>query len=347
MAGRRLIPASRGRVTEREVWGLLAAGALLLAAVALLCVFIGPGELTPARVWSVLTGGGDETTAAILYRLRLPRLALAISVGAALGASGVVFQALLRNPLAEPYILGISNGCAVGAVFGYLLGAGTVPLILLAFAGGAMVVFTVLYISRGTFGTESSSMLLGGAMVAAICAAILFMQLHFLGPQVRNAIQWMLGDFSSASPTTGYGSLILFAILLVVSLFSGRVLNALALGDEEAASLGLNVASARRIFYLGTSFVIGLAVSFCGAIGFVGLVVPHILRRLFGPDHRALLPASVLGGGVFLVICDTIARSLLPAIDNSGSELPIGAVTALIGAPVYIYLLRRGSRGEQ
>jgi iron complex transport system permease protein len=323
---------------------MLLGGGALLFLTALLCVFIGPGDLTLPRVIEALGGRGDLITRTILFKLRLPRLALATSVGAALAASGVVFQALLRNPLAEPYILGVSNGCAVGAVLGYLVGAGPIGLLLLAFGGGAIVVFMVLFISRNTFGTESASMLLAGSMVGAISAAILFMLLHFLGLQVQSAIQWMLGDFSSASPATGYGSLLLFAVLLAVSLLAGGALNALSLGDEEALSLGVNVRMARRLFYLGTSFVIGLSVSFCGAIGFVGLVVPHILRRVIGPDHRALLPASVLGGGIFVLLCDTFARSFLASVDNVGGELPIGAVTALVGAPIYIVLLRRGMR---
>lgn len=342
MASPGLIPVRRTIVTRRQVRRLLIAGGILLALTALVCVFIGPGGLTPARVADLIGGGGDEITRTILFRLRLPRLALAASVGAGLAASGVIFQALLRNPLAEPYILGVSNGCAVGAILGYLVGVGPIGHILLAFGSGSAVVFTVLFISRNSFGTESASMLLAGTMIGAISAAILFILLHFLGPNVQSAIQWMLGDFSSASATTGYSSLILLAALLVASLFAGGLLNALSLGEEEATSLGVNVVTTRRLFYLGASFVVGLSVSFCGAIGFVGLVVPHILRRLVGPDHRALLPASVLGGGIFVLLCDTLARSFLSIVDNAGGELPIGAVTALVGAPVYIYLLRRG-----
>jgi iron complex transport system permease protein len=266
---------------------------------------------------------------------------LAVGVGAALATTGVLFQALLRNPLAEPYILGISNGSAIGAIVGYMLGLGAVGAPALSFISGAIVVLAVLRIGRGAFGLRSESMLLGGVMVGAITAALIFLLLHFVGPQLRSAIQWMLGDLSAATAGVGYASLGLFVIVVVVSLLSGDRLNALALGDDEAASLGVDVSRSRTIAYLLGSFLVGLSVAFCGAIGFIGLVVPHILRRIVGPDHRALLPASAFGGAIFLIICDTLARSLMTAVDATASELPVGAVTALVGAPIFIYLLRK------
>jgi len=336
------IPLHRLRLTRGRLAASLAVSLGLLIACMAIALCIGPELVSPARVLAALSGGDDGSPLfTILFRLRLPRLVLAASVGGALACTGVIFQALLRNPLAEPYILGVSNGCAVGTIAGIMLGVGPFLQPLMAFAGGGIVIIAVLTISRGEYGSRSESMLLGGVMIGAIGAALIFLLLHFLGPQVRSAIQWMLGDLSGAPASIGYGSSALFGLLLVTSLFTGDPLNALAMGDEEAAGLGVNVARAQMWAYIAASFVVSVSVAYCGAIGFIGLVVPHIIRRLIGPDHRALLPLSVVGGGIFLVICDTLARSLMPVLDRSASELPVGAVTALVGAPVFIYLLRR------
>lgn len=315
---------------------------LLVAAAAALS--IGPESTTPADILSTLLSADHGTgLGVIVFEIRLPRILLAMSAGAALACTGALFQALLRNPLAEPYILGVSNGGAIGAILGFILGVGAFLQPAFAFAGSAVVVGIVLGIARGSYGLRSESMLLGGAMVAAIGAALIFLLLHLVGPQLRSAIQWMLGDLGSARSGIGYASGVLFVSLFAASLGVGNVLNALALGDEEAASLGVNVPRARAVAYLAGSFVVGVTVSFCGAIGFVGLVVPHIVRRIVGADHRVMLPVTALAGALFLLVCDTLARSLMQAIDSTGSELPVGAVTALVGAPLFIYLLRRGA----
>ncbi len=330
------------RLTRKRLAVNTVALLLLLLIVAGVALCIGTSFVSPAAIArSISSADGGGVVRAIVFELRLPRVLLAISVGGALAASGVVFQSILRNPLAEPYILGISNGCAVGAIVGFLIGATGVLQPLLSFAGGLAFVLAVLAISRDSFGVRSDSMLLGGAMVGAIGAALIFLLLHFLGPQLRTAIQWMLGDLSSAGAGIGYGSSLFFLLLIGASFFFGDTLNALAMGDEEAESLGVDTRRARIIAYVAGSFIVGMAVSYCGAIGFVGLVVPHILRRIFGADHRSLLPLSVVGGGIFLLLCDTIARSLLPAVGSGASELPVGAITALVGAPLFIYLLRR------
>lgn len=337
------ISLRRRRLTRSRLMMTLAGSFALLIICMCIALCIGPELVSPMRVLAAITGDPDSSLSIILFRLRLPRLVLAAGAGGALACAGVIFQALLRNPLAEPYILGVSNGCSVGAILGIMLGVGPFLQPVMAFVGGGIVIIAVLTIGKGSYGARSESMLLGGVMVGAIGAALIFLMLHFLGPQLRSAIQWMLGDLSGASASVGYSAIGLFALLLAGSLFTGDHLNALAMGDEEAASLGVNVSRARIIAYVGGSFVVSVSVAFCGAIGFIGLVVPHIIRRLIGPDHRALLPLSVVGGAIFLVICDTLARSLMPVLDNSASELPVGAVTALVGAPVFIYLLRRRS----
>lgn len=329
-------------ITQRLAWGVLATLALLTVATAALCLMVGTELTSPMALWSALSDSVDPALRAILLDLRMPRIALAAGVGAALASCGVLFQAMLRNPLAEPYILGLSNGCAVGAILGYFLGVGQIGVTLMSFAGGTLVIVIVLAISRGSFGVRSEAMLLSGVMIDAVTAAMIFLLLYFLGDQVRSAVQWLLGDLSNTPGWISLASIALLVVLFIASLFSGRILNALALGDDEAASLGLNVARVRTILYLIASFIVGVTVSFCGTIGFIGLVVPHILRRVVGADHRLLLPASVLGGAIFLMLCDAISRSALPAIRSAGGELPVGAITALVGAPVFIYLLRKG-----
>lgn len=326
------------RTTRWRVARLLVAmgGILILLAGVALC--IGPGTFA---IGSVL---GEESTT-IIFSLRLPRIVLAVAVGGALSATGVLFQAMLRNPLAEPYMLGVSNGCAVGAMLGYAIGSSMITVPLLSFAGGALVVVAVLWISKGGgYGDRSEGLLLGGVMVAAIGAALIFLLLGFLGDSMRTAIQWMMGNLASASAQIGYGSGLLWVLVLGASLVGGNILNAISLGDDEAAALGVPVDRARTVLYLLGSLTVGLTVSFCGAIGFVGLVAPHIMRRIVGPDHRMLLPASVVGGGIFLLLCDTAARSLMGFAGNVGSELPVGAVTALVGAPIFITMLRNAHR---
>ena len=343
-------PLRSARLTRKSVTGplLLAGGGLLLLSV--LALLIGPELLGPGTLAGVFSGE-DGVARTILFDLRLPRILLALGVGAALAATGAIFQAVLKNPLAEPYILGVSNGCAVGAIIGLnlptfaaLLGigleSGQFGVTLLSFVGGVIVVMIVLWIGRRTAGGTSESMLLGGVMVAAIGAAIIFLLLAIL-PNVRGAIQWMLGDLGAATPGIGLASGLLFLLLLAFSFVSGPALNLLALGEEQARTLGLDVRRTTFLAYLVSSLIIGLAVSFCGAIGFVGLVVPHIIRRAIGPDHRLLMPLSVILGGAFLLLCDTIARSLLPLSGLGGGELPVGAVTALIGAPLFVRLLTR------
>ncbi len=332
--------------------GVLVASSLALVVASVVALIVGSKLFGLDDLVALIGGEASSLQQTIFYELRLPRVLLALGVGATLAATGAIFQALLKNPLAEPYILGVSNGCAVGAIIGLNLPfisttlassflAGQFGISLLSFIGGAIVVGLVLRIGRRTRGTESESMLLGGVMVAAIGAAIIFLMLAIL-PNVRGAIEWMLGDLGSATPTIGLIALGLFGLLLLASFLIGSPLNLVALGREQAASLGLNVDRTTIIAYLGSSLVVGLAVSFCGAIGFVGLVVPHIIRQLVGPDHRLLMPLVVVNGALFLLLCDTLARTALPILGLGTAELPVGAVTALVGAPLFVHLLTRG-----
>jgi len=342
VAGRSVAAARPPLTRARRRTVLFVLGGLLLLAL-FSALLVGTGTDGPIDVLRALFDTSrDASTSIILFNVRLPRVLLAAGVGGLLAGTGVLFQAIMRNPLAEPYILGVSNGCAVGAILGMLLGLGGLLLPVAAFAGGMVTIGVVLAVARGGYRENSEGMLLAGVMIGAIGAALIFLMLHLLGPQLRSALQWMLGDLSGAPIEAGPVAVACAAAVLFLALPLGGSLNALALGEEEAASLGIDARRLRALLFIAASMIVGVAVAFCGAIGFIGLVVPHLLRRTFGPDHRLLLPASVLGGSIFLVLCDMVARMLPTTLGAGAGELPIGAVTALIGAPVYIAMLRRG-----
>lgn len=305
---------------------------LLLLGLACLSAFLGSGSLfnLPSKI-----------ALPILTELRLPRITLAISIGGLLAFCGAVFQSMLRNPLAEPYILGVSNGCCIGALLGYCLNFSQPMLWLSSFLSGSLVVWLVLFISRNHKSeTQNESLLLSGVMVSSVSAGIIFLLLHLVG-SARSAIAWMLGDLGSIEKFYGYFSIILFIIVFAISFFLGNVLNALSLGEQEAKTLGINTTFSIKFLYIFVSLLIGISVSMCGAIGFVGLVVPHLVRYKFGADNKFLLPMAVICGAIFLLFCDTISRALPAVVGLNSGEIPVGAVTALVGAPIFIFLSRK------
>jgi len=322
---------------------LAALAALLLAALAVgLAVGpsgVGPGEALRALLDPEAAGPAGD----IVRRIRLPRVAAAALVGASLSLAGVCFQALLRNPLADPFVLGISGGAALAGVavmsLGAWIGAGAGLVPIAAFAG-ALGATALLFGVAGWRGRLSATTLLltGVVFNAFASAAIVF--LASLGglSEGTSIFLWLIGTLSAARPALLGALAGLLAAGLACALPLARALDLLALGEDTAAQLGVAVERAKRLVLLATALVVGGAVSVSGLIGFVGLIVPHALRLLFGPDHRLLVPASVLGGGAFLVACDTVARTLLP-----GRELPVGAITALVGGPLFLLLLRRQS----
>ncbi len=274
----------------------------------------------------------------IIWEIRFPRALLAALVGATLGIGGVVFQALLRNPLAEPYILGISGGSAVGAILGMMLGLTIFPgVAALAFIGSMSTLFLVIFISSGHRLLQENSLLLAGVMVNAFCSAIIMFLISMTQTsRLHNILFWLMGDLSTANADFVY-ILMLFLIpcFFIVFLFS-RPMNILLMGKETAQTLGVNVFGVTISLLVVTSFMVSATVCLSGLVGFVGLVIPHLLRLLLGPDHRVLVPACVLGGASFMVCCDLLARTL-----PSQGEMPVGVVTALIGAPAFIFLLYR------
>jgi iron complex transport system permease protein len=325
--------------------GALLACAVLLAACVALGVASGPSPLSAGEVLRVLAGvDAPDAARDIVLRIRLPRVALAVLVGASLSVSGVLFQALLRNPLADPYVLGVSGGAALGgiavlALGGALgLGAGAVPPA--AFAGALLTLALLYALAGGRTRLEPTRLLLTGVVFNAFASAAIVFLASLAGLVEGARIFWFLVGSLSAAGAEALGAVAAFLALgLLCALPLARGLNLLALGEESAEQLGVPVEVVRRVLLVSTSLMVGAAVAVAGLVGFVGLIVPHGLRLLLGPDHRLLLPASALGGGAFLVLCDGLARALLP-----GRELPVGAVTALAGGPLFLVLLRRQQR---
>lgn len=322
---------------------------LFALAVALTLAFVvslgvGPSGLSPASVVDVLGGGGEDTARAIVLQLRLPRAALAILVGGGLALAGAVFQALLRNPLAEPYVLGVSGGAAVGAVAALVLGWSVVApwsLPLAAFAGALVAVGLVLRIALAAGPSLNARVfILAGVVVGAFFNAVILLVLSLADAEsFRSAIFWMMGNLSGAT-WRGVALLAVYLVPLALLLAAlARPLNLMALGEETATYLGVRVERVKWWAYLATSLLVAATVAVSGIIGFVGLIVPHALRITGGSDHRYLLPACLLGGGTFLLLADTLARTVAAPV-----ELPTGVVTALVGVPIFVVLLVRGGR---
>jgi len=282
----------------------------------------------------------------VVFGLRLPRIALGILVGAALSVAGAGFQALLRNPLADPYVLGVSSGAALGAIVSLVAAPHVVGAIqLAAFAGAAATIMAVYFLGRRGGQLDSATLLLAGIVAASFLSAIIIFLITTLNTQdLRGMAYWLMGDLSSPAPTTNISQwlLFLFSVLAVaagVMYATSSDLNLILTGEEEARHLGVNVRRVKVVVYVAASALTGLAVSVSGAIGYVGLLVPHVMRMMFGTDYRLLIPASAVGGAIAIVAADTLARTVV-----APTELPVGAMTALAGAPVFIYLMRRSVR---
>jgi iron complex transport system permease protein len=330
------------RLTRARFAATLVALLATALAAAALSLATGPSDVGAGQVLRALCGGAvDPATADIVLRVRLPRVALALAVGAALAVAGAIFQALLRNPLADPFVLGVSGGAALGGVAVLTLGAGlglgygAVPPA--AFAG-AVLTTLLLYVLAGAQGrTSATTLLLTGVVFNAFASAAIVFLASLAGlAEGASIFLWLIGSLGAARVEVA-GSVAAFLVLgLAVALPLARHLDLLTLGSEAAAQLGVRVERDMPVLLVATSLLVGAAVSAAGLIGFVGLIVPHALRSVLGPDHRLLVPAAALAGAAFLVLCDTVARTLL-----AGGELPVGAITAVLGGPLFLWLLRR------
>ena len=315
---------------------------VLAAGAALLGLLTGGSRLPAGDALAALAGRGDAGAVAIVRELRAPRVALGFLVGGALGVSGAALQALVRNPLADPYLLGLSGGASLGAVSALALGIGATWAMPLAAFAGALLAIAVVYrlalVAGG--GLDGRVLLLAGVVVGAFAGALTSGILAVSeSAQVRSAMLWLLGGLGGVG-WPGVGTLAAYSVpaLLVIGR-EARSLDLISLGEEPARHLGADVHRTRRRVYLAASLLTAAAVASAGIVGFVGLAVPHVIRMLRGQDHRGLLPASFLLGGVFLVVADAGARSLFAPL-----ELPVGVITAVIGVPVFAILLRRGAK---
>ncbi|GMA38061.1 FecCD family ABC transporter permease [Mobilicoccus caccae] len=339
------------------LWGrrLLALGVCLVASVALagsilLAVTFGPAPLSTTQVWGVLAQhlglgadvGVSRLQDAMVWDLRLPRTLLAALCGAGLSVCGAVLQSLLRNPLAEPYLLGVSSGASTGAVAVIVLGVGmgSIGLSGGAFVG-ALVAFAVMLGLAWAAGGTTDKVILAGIAVTQMFSAItsFVVMVAADAETTRGVLFWLLGSLSTASWTDVTLTAVVLALVLGVTFGSASALDAFAFGERAAAGLGISVTRTRAVLLIATALLTAVVVSSSGAIGFVGLVLPHIARMLVGPRHRRLLPTVALLGAVFLVWVDTLARTLL-----APQEIPVGVVTAIVGVPVFTIVLIRRKR---
>jgi iron complex transport system permease protein len=340
-------PVKRGYLTRRRVALVLSSLALALLLAALIALALGsesiPVHLIGNSLMAKLSGAASPLTReqeVILFQLRWPRILLALVVGAALALAGAAFQALLRNPLADPHVLGVSSGAALGAIVGIVC-AQQLALdprwsrSLLGF-GGALLTSTVVY-RLGRREDDPARLVLAGVIVSVFLSSLTVLVLALVDDiRLRSITLWLLGDLSSATPEHFF--FVLFAVLLGVAVLStqARALNLLMIGERDAFALGVETARVRWLIFTMASLLTGAAVSSTGSIGYVGLLTPHLVRLAAGADNRLVIPASALAGALLTLLADTVARTVL-----APRELPTGAITALLGAPVFIYLLLR------
>ena len=318
-----------------------------LVAVAAGAVWISPWTSVRLFAWKLhVTGppaGVARSTSVILFQLRLPRVLLAGVVGAALATAGAVFQALFRNPMADPAIIGVSSGAALGAIVVILAGWGAalggMGVSVAAFAGALATAFVVYRLARLGPSVQVATLLLAGIAVAAIISAVISLVMTFSGQEIRSIYFWLLGGLGARGWQSLGAATPLVIVGIAVALGATRDLNLTALGEERASQLGLEVDRFKVLMLATGALLTAAAVSVAGLIGFVGLMTPHILRLVVGADHRRLLPASIVGGAAFMILADLAARTVVRP-----EEIPVGAVTAVLGGPFFLYLLRRERR---
>jgi iron complex transport system permease protein len=344
--------------SQRRRLILVGVGLVGLAVCLVLCVTIGtvavPLDQTLAIIWNHTLGqiwplpvtysSGSDT---IIWEIRLPRLILAAGVGAGLAGSGALYQGLFRNPLADPYLVGVAQGAAVGAVGAIVL---PLPAFLYPFGlvqwgafGGALLAVTIVYnLARIGGEVKSTTLLLAGVAIGSVMAALTSFLTYLNGNKLTAIYGWLLGGFNLTSGWDNLGRFLPYLGLgIAVAIFTGRRLNVLQMGEEQAALLGLNVPFIKLVLVTAATLMAAAAVSVSGIIAFVGLVVPHLIRLLTGQDYRLLLPLSLVWGAVFMVITDSLARTVM-----APAELPVGILTAFCGGPFFLYILRHKKRVE-
>src|SRR5436190_16431491 len=322
---------------------LLVCGALmaLLFIILIVALLLGSQRLPFTNSICALAGasncGLSSEQRAILFDLRLPRILLAGAVGICLATAGAGYQALLRNPLAEPYLLGVSNGAAVGTMTALVFFSKlewSRPVF--AFAGALLASLVVYHLARGRAGATPERLILAGVIVTTfLSSAIVFITTLMDATRIRSFTFWLLGDLSGTTTNLLTITFVAAAVGLIVLALNARSLNLMMLGERDAFDLGVEVSRVRLIVFVGASLLVGASVASSGSVGYVGLVVPHLVRLSFGSDNRLVIVASAIAGAAFVIVADTVARTII-----APRELPVGAITALIGAPLFIYLLR-------
>lgn len=315
----------------------------MLAGVGLGAVRVAPGEIVSV-VGRMLTGAPRDAADAVIADIRLPRVLLAALVGACLSLAGVLYQALFRNPLADPYILGVSSGAGLGAIVVIVATTTATTWRYLglpfgAFAGALLTILLVVRLASWRGRLDTTSLLLGGIAISYTLSALTSFIMVFSRESMASVVFWMMGGLTSAS--WAYVAVIapMLAVGAIVPFVFARELNLMLLGDSRAAELGVDVERFKRLVLAAGSLLTAAAVSVSGLIGFIGLMTPHAVRLLLGPDHRLLVPASMLGGASVMVLADLVARTVLAPV-----EIPVGIVTAIIGGPFFVWLLVRGER---
>ena len=335
-----------------RLYGMAALALLLGGAVAFACcvgsagipfTIVGQVLLSKLSLWNT-SSTWSPNTEIIVLDTRLPRIVLAGLVGASLAVAGATYQGLFRNPLADPYLIGVAQGAALGAVIGFLLpfgwlgiGFGLVPL--LAFIGALGAVTVVYMVARVGKTLPVTTLILAGVALAAILASITSYLMFISGEQLHGIVSWLMGGFSLSNWGEVGVVLPYMAVGIAVIWLHSRAINVMQLDEEQAQQLGINVERVKIILLVAASLITAAAVSFSGIIGFVGIIVPHAVRLIWGPDYRFLLPLSTLVGAIFLILADTLARTVLVP-----SEVPVGVITAFLGAPFFLYLLRKKKR---
>jgi len=336
--------------------GKIAALTILLIFVCLTAITIGPADITLNQTWRILLSQmpvlGESITLddvkisqqTIVLQIRLPRVLLAALVGIALAAVGATFQGLLKNPMADPYIIGVSSGAALGATIAIVTGlsaAGYLAVPWMAFAGALISTYTVYNIARVGSRVPVYTLLLAGVALSAFMSAIMSFLMVLNSKEMQQVVFWLLGSFSARNWGHVQAAAPLIIIGVVVINCFARDLNIMLFGDHTAQHLGIDAEKTKKLLLTLGAFTAAAAVSVSGTIGFVGLIVPHGVRLVVGPDHRNLMPISALAGGIFMVITDTFARTFLGSM-----EIPVGIITAMLGGPFFIYLLKRKQRNE-
>ncbi len=340
------IKIMRERVTSKRVVTILIVMFALLILIAIIALAMGSERIGFQAIVKIIaakiTGQSIDIASeqqVIIADIRLPRVLMAIVVGAALSVAGAAYQALLRNPLADPYVLGVSTGAAVGAIAATIFAeAISIGRPLAAFLGAVLTIATVILLGQSRRHAQTERLILAGIITNTfLSSVVIFLMTSASGLRLQSVFSWLIGDLGSNARLLPLVSVFIVAGIVIIY-FNSRSLNLMMTGEEEALALGVEVRRVKAMVYIASSLITGAAVSVSGVIGFVGLVIPHAVRLAAGSDNRFVVPASALAGGIFLLVADTIARTAI-----APRELHVGVVTAFVGAPVFVYLLRRAS----